>query len=244
MFLDLLGGFDVLQQHRELVAAQACQQAVRAGSRAQPFGDVLQHSIAEAVTERVVDGLEVVQIHEQQRQAAARAGARQRPGESRRELAAIGQLGERVVVGEVMQLAGALGHVALKFRLVRAQLRLGMLYAVRHGIEGFGQFGDFRGAAARGARGAVPGGEAARRGGEPAYRQTDADGEQHRDEQHHAQHAAARCRVLGDFGGGRGVLCGLHQAQARRLLLTRWIAPMSAALSSSRLCHSGPLALS
>ena len=80
-------GFDVLEQHREFVAAQAREQAARAGSRAQPLGDALQHAIAEVVTERVVDRLEVVHVHEQQRQASGRAPARaSAAGEARREL--------------------------------------------------------------------------------------------------------------------------------------------------------------
>ena len=47
---------------------------------AQARGDALQHAVAEAVAEGVVDGLEVVDVHEQQRQALPVAGARQRAG--------------------------------------------------------------------------------------------------------------------------------------------------------------------
>ena len=140
--LDLRRGLDVLQQHRELIAAEARQQAAGAGGRAQPLGDLLQHAVAEAVAEGVVDGLEVVDVDEQQREALLAAGARQRARQVRRELAAVGQLGERIVVGQVMQLARALGDVALEFRLVGAQLRFRMLDAIGHGVEGVGQLGD------------------------------------------------------------------------------------------------------
>jgi hypothetical protein len=124
------------------------------GSRAQPLGDELQHAIAEAAIERVVNGLKLSRsTNSSAGVGAAPARARARRGAP--ESCGDGQLRERVVVREAMQLAGALGHVAPGFRL-RGQLRLGMLDAVGHGIEGFGQLGDFaeplRGRARRGPR--------------------------------------------------------------------------------------------
>ena len=76
------------------------------------------------------------------------------------------------MVREVMQLAGALGDVALELRLVGAQLRLGMLDAVGHGVEGFGQLVDLApsrraGRARRGRR--RRGGASPRSGGAPAH---------------------------------------------------------------------------
>jgi len=104
------------EQHRELVASQARQQAGGPGGGVQAFGDGLQHPIAEAVTQGVVDRLEVVHIHEQQRQALLGSGARQRALQVRRQLAAVGQLRQRIVVCEVMQLLGTLGDVTLELR--------------------------------------------------------------------------------------------------------------------------------
>ena len=56
----------------------------------------------------------------------------------------------------MMQLAGALVHVALELSLVGAQLRFRVLDAIRHGVERFGQFRDLPRAAARGACAAIP----------------------------------------------------------------------------------------
>src|SRR6202163_448633 len=86
--LDLIARLHILEQHRELVASQARQHAGGPGGGVQAFGDGLQHPIAEAVTQGVVDRLEVVHIHEQQRQALPGSGARQRALHARRQLAA------------------------------------------------------------------------------------------------------------------------------------------------------------
>ena len=122
---------------------------------------------------------------------AASPSARQRAAEARRQLAAVGQLRERVVVRQVMQLARAFGDVPLELRLVRAQLGFGAGDLVRHGVEGFGQLVDL-GEPPRGARAvAVAGGQLPRRGGQAANRQADADHQQHRDQQQHAEHRGA-----------------------------------------------------
>ncbi len=62
----LVGRLHVLDQHGELVAAQACEHAARTRGAAQPLGHDLQNAIAEVVPERVVDGLEVVEVDEQE----------------------------------------------------------------------------------------------------------------------------------------------------------------------------------
>ena len=54
----------VLEQHRELVAAQARGEIVLAQRRAQALGDGHEQRVARRVPERVVDGLEVVEVEE------------------------------------------------------------------------------------------------------------------------------------------------------------------------------------
>ena len=73
--------------------------------RAQPLGDRDQQLVADRVAERVVDGLEVVEVDEQHRDASA--GAWRAPPRPGRGTAAVGQAGQRVVVGLVLELAPA-----------------------------------------------------------------------------------------------------------------------------------------
>src|SRR5437762_11160682 len=89
---------------RSNIAPESCEAAGGAGGGVQPLGDVLQHPVAEAVTEGVVDRLEVVDVDEQQRQALPAAGARERALELRGEVEAVEQLRQRIVVRKVMEL--------------------------------------------------------------------------------------------------------------------------------------------
>ena len=139
---DLLAGLHVLQQHRELIPAQAREQCIGARGGVQPLGDVLQHAIAEAVAERVVDRLEVVHIHEQQREALPGSCARECLLEVRCELAAVGKLRQRIMMRQVMQLPRALADALLELHLLSAQLPFSEGDAVGHGVEGFGKLVD------------------------------------------------------------------------------------------------------
>ena len=72
------------------------------GNGGEPGRDLAQQLVAGGVAERVVDHLEVVQVdveHRHRAPAAARAGQRER--QVLLELRAVGQAGERVVVGHV-----------------------------------------------------------------------------------------------------------------------------------------------
>ena len=62
---DVLGPVEAVEQHRELVAAEARDGVGRAHARAQALGDRDQQLVADRVAERVVDGLEVVEVDEQ-----------------------------------------------------------------------------------------------------------------------------------------------------------------------------------
>jgi hypothetical protein len=94
----------VLQQDRELVAAQARHGVFGAQAGAQPSRHFAQGRVAGGVPERVVDQLEAVEVEEQHGQHALRAAAaRDGVGQALGEQEAVGQLGQRVVVGQVLQ---------------------------------------------------------------------------------------------------------------------------------------------
>ena len=76
-------------------------------SRGQALGDGDQQLVAGAVAERVVDDLEVVDVGEQHREAVlARGGARAPRPAARSKQRAVGQAGQRVVVGLVVEALG------------------------------------------------------------------------------------------------------------------------------------------
>ena len=62
---DVLGPVEAVEQDGELVAAEARDGVARAHARAQALGDRDQQLVADRVAERVVDGLEVVDVDEQ-----------------------------------------------------------------------------------------------------------------------------------------------------------------------------------
>jgi hypothetical protein len=66
----LAGVADVVEQERELVAAQARDRVVGTQCRKQPLGDGLEQLVADVVAQRVVDDLEAVEVEEQHRGAA------------------------------------------------------------------------------------------------------------------------------------------------------------------------------
>ena len=73
---------------------------------AQPLGDGDEQLVAGGVAGAVVDGLEVVEVHEEDGdRAAAAVGAGQRVVEPVGEQRAVGQAGERVVEGVVLRAA-------------------------------------------------------------------------------------------------------------------------------------------
>ena len=109
-------GVDIVQEHRELVAADAREQVRPAQARAELAPHLAQQRVARRVPRHVVDVLEAVEVDVEQRAALARAAqalelARQRL----LEVAAVGQLRDGVVRGLPAQLlleALALADVA------------------------------------------------------------------------------------------------------------------------------------
>ena len=93
---------DIGQQHRELVAAKPRHGVGLAQARQQAPADLAQHGVAHQVAQRVVDLLEPVEIHDQDRQRASRA-QRVRHGllEPVLKQRAVGKVGKGVVIREM-----------------------------------------------------------------------------------------------------------------------------------------------
>ena len=93
------------QQH-EFVSAEARDDVALAHAVCQALGGFLQHPVAELVAERVVDVLETVQVHEEERH---RPRVTLRPGERALELLVeqypVGQAREMVVRGDLTHVA-------------------------------------------------------------------------------------------------------------------------------------------
>jgi hypothetical protein len=95
---------DVLEQDGELVATQPGSGVALAQHGADALGRLAQQRVAGRVPERVVDGLEVVEVEEQHAVAAGAPGARHGVAEPVAEEGPVGQAGEGVVEGLMGQL--------------------------------------------------------------------------------------------------------------------------------------------
>ena len=139
--LGRLGGLpaQVLQQHQKLIAPEPGHRVALAHAGRQPLGDLLQQHIAHVVAQRVVQGLEVVQVQAQQRAQHAGAGTGgKRLLQPVHHQAAVGQVREGVVEGECLDLAGslgALGQVAEHADVVRQHAAPVAHRRDAHGVE-------------------------------------------------------------------------------------------------------------
>ena len=97
---------DVLEQDRELVAAEPAGRVAGPDDRPDPLGDDLERPVALGVPEPVVQVLEVVEVDEQHRGVVRAAAAQPRRARGRRGpgARAVRQAGQRVAVGELAQL--------------------------------------------------------------------------------------------------------------------------------------------
>ena len=108
--------FEIVEQHRELVAAEPRDGVAGPDRLAQHAADRDQQLVADRVAEAVVDQLEAIEIEEQHRDEPVGVAlqARERAAEAIEEQRAIRQSRQRVVEGVVQQLlleAAALGDV-------------------------------------------------------------------------------------------------------------------------------------
>ena len=94
----------VLEEDRELVAAEPGRQVVGPDAALDAFGDRGEKAIAGGVTEGVVDDLEVVEVQEEHDEPAAVALRGEPDVDLLREHQAVGQPGQWVVIGLVAEL--------------------------------------------------------------------------------------------------------------------------------------------
>ncbi len=99
-----LHAVDVLEQHRELVAAEARQGVALAHARPDAASDLDQHLVAGGVAEAVVDGLEIVEVEQEKGEGPADPpGPDEGVGQTVGEQRAVGEAGQGIVkrlVGE------------------------------------------------------------------------------------------------------------------------------------------------
>ena len=96
---------EVFAEHDELVSAEAGDGVARSHRGGEPLGHQDQQPVALVVAEAVVDDLELVDVDEQDGQGAALAvEASQRQGEPVDQQDPVGQAGQRVVEGLVVEL--------------------------------------------------------------------------------------------------------------------------------------------
>ena len=109
----VVDGVDEVEHDGELVAAQARHHVRVAHAAADAARGFLQQLVADQVADRVVDHLEAVEVEEQHREQLLGivAVARQRQAHAPQQVAAVGQAGQGVVHGLVLELVlHALAH--------------------------------------------------------------------------------------------------------------------------------------
>ena len=171
--LDLRGIAGVREYQRELVTAEPRREAGFARYLAQAFADLDQHAVTEIVAQRIVDGLEVIQVEEQHGDLRCRrvcgTGGVEHFVQSLEQLTPVRQVGQWIVIREVPQLQRPFLDAVLELRLVGLDGALRVRQFRGHVIERVGQFVDLAGAAARDARRKVAGGQAASADRQPAH---------------------------------------------------------------------------
>ena len=82
--------FDPVEEDHELVAAEAADLGAVAGKGGKPFGDRIDQPVADRMSERVVDALEVVEVEDGQPAEPASVAGRHGLGDEFVEIGAVG----------------------------------------------------------------------------------------------------------------------------------------------------------
>ncbi|MNU99272.1 hypothetical protein D3C71_894000 [compost metagenome] len=134
--LHILAPGHVAHHHHELVAAQAADRVAAAHGLREAPGHRAQQAVADVVTQRVVDGLEAVQVDEQHSHLLARdRRLRQRHLQTLHAQRTVGQLGEHVVVRQELNAlfaALAVGDVDGDADVVGQRTTLGLAHGRHH----------------------------------------------------------------------------------------------------------------
>ena len=122
----ILGRGEIRENHEELIAAEPRHHVGFAQHLLDARRHLLEHDVAAVMAQRIVDGLEIVQVDEHDRhQGTVAARQRQYRTQALGQVGAIGQAGEHVVVREVLDARlgmFARGDVAHRAHAVRLAL--------------------------------------------------------------------------------------------------------------------------
>ena len=134
---------DVGQEHRKLVAPQPRHQVVLADAPQQPGGYLTQKLIAGIMTQRIVDGLETVQVQQEQCSSSAQGPTpRQSFFELQAEARAVRQPGQLIEVCQMFQpplellALERIMHGSQEFGTIEFALDDEVSYPVPHGTQG------------------------------------------------------------------------------------------------------------
>ena len=130
--LERLGGLlEPLQQHRELVPAQAGQHVAIAQDPADPVSHLDQEFVARLVTERVVDHLEPVEVEEDHTDnATVPTGLTHHPPEGIHEGHPIGRSGQVVAEGDLAELGVQIPKLLVGLGILFTQAELAQHHRV------------------------------------------------------------------------------------------------------------------
>ena len=98
--VNVLGALDTLLEHGEFIAAEAGDEILGPDRLAQPLRDRLQEFVADRMSQRVVDPLELVDVDIEDRERASRSFPQQSFGMAL-EQRAVRQIGQRIVMSQV-----------------------------------------------------------------------------------------------------------------------------------------------
>ena len=130
---------DILEQKNELVSPKPCHRITGAPARLEPAADHLQQLIPDQVSEAVIDRLEAIEIEIEHGKHTLGAPFRpfDRPSQAIEEQGAVGELGQRIVKGTMMQVLLACA-VFLLLRLSQGGLEPVALDGVADGTHEHG----------------------------------------------------------------------------------------------------------
>ena len=99
--VNVLGALDAVLKDGEFVPAEAGDEIFRSDRLAQPLRHALQELVADQMSQRIVDALELVDVDVEDRELAS-LGFQQQPFRMALEQRAVRQIGQRVVMGEML----------------------------------------------------------------------------------------------------------------------------------------------